>query len=1224
MRRKSRPGKLLPAVVVLVVGAAIGVMAQEQPAPATRIESDGALRSVTDAAGRRTTILRDNVRLYRDDMRARSDSALFYDWRKEYRLFGNVEVQTDSMQLTTQELLLRELDESGTAYGDVRIETVDGVIASGTRAHYRRADNWLAIVGNARVIDGDLVVSGDSLSIERAHGILRAFGAVRVVDEVNDAVVTGERGVFDRRSGVAVVDSLPHLVSRRQAGEVTEVDSRWMSFDRRVGSSTAIGDVRFRQGMTAAFADSATFVGESTVFLRGAPRVEQGARTITGEQIRIHYQMRRLHQMDVYGDAELLDATPDTLKAEFSGIPTVNKLAGDTLRVYLDQGAVSRTTVNGNARSVYLPEDQKKTISVNEVSGQSIDISFRDATVDQVDVMGGVEGRYRFLDRSTIAEMDSAAADSAIVVGAAGDSLATAIPDSLKLVDFATSSDEVKYRGDRTLFKVAQGRILISGNAEVEHGTLRLTAGNVNFDTTERELMAEDAPHLVDRESELVGERMGYLFDPQTGAVADGATRFDNGYYTGKHIRRVDKETLLVREGTFSTCDLAAPHYHFSARKMKLKVGEKVVARQVTLLVSDIPLVMLPFYYKSLDSSGRHSGILFPGVNLGVSSREGRYIRDFGYYWATNEYTDFKLLADWNERRDLALTLENQYNVRYGMRGSVRMDWLRRFSETEAGDEWAFVANHRQPELFEVWDASASLNYRSSNVTRSDLGSNSTSQLLPTEIRSTGALNRRFDNGSSLSLSMSRLQRVNNEDDNPATDNQLVQQTLPSLRLTFRTLPLMDPLRPGQSGNPFLRPLRDTTFSQSYGSEWQQNRKEASQRDDIQVTSTHGLNYAPSSIGPLKWSSGLNFSDNFVWTHTKQDYVDFPDSIAADIPASESRESDNSIRLSLRNSVGTDIYGFLLTPMGPIRAFKHKVSFSAAHTLTPAIRDQQLRSESYSFGMKNEFSVKVRDNDAQPDESGEIPTRKIDQLVTWDVNASLNPQAPADRQWGAIGSRVTIRSPLAAVRDVSIDQSIDPYSFNVLRTQISTNLSLRGSLDLGGEMRKSSDVKNSVLEQIAAPVDSAAVADSLAAAQTEATEDPYQAEFRRDAELFSQSDNRNVIAWTFAAGIGFWRDTDIDGAARTRASFSPNATVKLPGDWAVSWSSNVDAANGEFKNQRISLIHSLHCWKLAFSRAVDGDGSDFNFRLYLDEIPELEVKRGNDQSSLGLERLRQF
>ena len=69
---------------------------------------------------------------------------------------------------------------------------------------------------------------------------------------------------------------------------------------------------------------------------------------------------------------------------------------------------------------------------------------------------------------------------------------------------------------------------------------------------------------------------------------------------------------------------------------MKIQLGDKVVAKPIVMKIGEVPIFALPFYYKSL-VSGRRSGILFPSFEFGFSSREGRYIRDFGYYWATND-----------------------------------------------------------------------------------------------------------------------------------------------------------------------------------------------------------------------------------------------------------------------------------------------------------------------------------------------------------------------------------------------------------------------------------------------------------------------------------------------------------------------------------------------------------------------------------------------------------
>ena len=162
---------------------------------------------------------------------------------------------------------------------------------------------------------------------------------------------------------------------------------------------------------------------------------------------------------------------------------------------------------------------------------------------------------------------------------------------------------------------------------------------------------AEGDPVVEDSET-IAGQRMGYNFRHKTGAVEDGVTAFDQYYYVGDEIRRFEDTTLKICGGRMTSCDLEQPHYHFWSDKMKMRMEDKVVAAPIVMRVGRVPVFALPFYYKSL-KQGRQSGILFPSFDFGWSSRDGRYIRDFGYYWATNDYLDFLIEGDFNENQDV-------------------------------------------------------------------------------------------------------------------------------------------------------------------------------------------------------------------------------------------------------------------------------------------------------------------------------------------------------------------------------------------------------------------------------------------------------------------------------------------------------------------------------------------------------------------------------------------
>jgi len=274
-----------------------------------------------------------------------ADRARYYESDRYIWVVGNVHAITDSLQLWADSLRVGETQGAGWAYGHVRLLTNDGSKGTGERGIYWRDRDAMALVGSARLVDSTTTVDGDSLFYDRAAQRLKAFGAVKLVDEEAHTVVTGERGVFERGTGYAYVDSLPTLRSRHQEGATAAVKSKWMSFDTQNEHSRAIGEVHFQQGQTIADADTADFYGEDLLILRGSPRVKQENQVMTGSTIRFGYLSGELRHIAILGKASLVDSSPDTLKSQFKGIPLTNELHGDSLYIDLKEGEVLRTSV---------------------------------------------------------------------------------------------------------------------------------------------------------------------------------------------------------------------------------------------------------------------------------------------------------------------------------------------------------------------------------------------------------------------------------------------------------------------------------------------------------------------------------------------------------------------------------------------------------------------------------------------------------------------------------------------------------------------------------------------------------------------------------------------------------------------------------------------------------------------------------------------------------------
>jgi lipopolysaccharide assembly outer membrane protein LptD (OstA) len=165
------------------------------------------------------------------------------------------------------------------------------------------------------------------------------------------------------------------------------------------------------------------------------------------------------------------------------------------------------------------------------------------------------------------------------------------------------------------------------------------------------------------------------------------------GHYRGENIRKVGKETLFIQDGYFTTCDLEEnPHFFFRSDKMRVRLKKEVVAKPIIMYIADVPIFALPFAVFSL-KRGRRSGIIIP--KFGQTGFGGRYLQDFGYYWAPSDYWDLTLLATFYEKTSIVYTGNMQYKKRYVFNGRVNGSYSPRDVRTgEKRERWQLNFDH--------------------------------------------------------------------------------------------------------------------------------------------------------------------------------------------------------------------------------------------------------------------------------------------------------------------------------------------------------------------------------------------------------------------------------------------------------------------------------------------------------------------------------------------------
>jgi len=1268
---------------ICVLCTIVALTAATKPARrGTTYRADRLIDRVVD--GVKVTWLIGNVLVERDSLTVRGDSAAFYEAREEYEFFGAVRMTRGVTVLTCRGALYHGDTDEAEFHRQVRLEEGD-MIATSDEGELRDGGDRLHLIGGARLVTPDYVVWADTITRWDEADRGEATGHVRIVDPDNESLVTGEHALFYGQEDLAIVDSEPELTSREQGQRPLRAVAEVMHFHRAEERVVMVDSVRIFQGATTALADTAVIHGGDRVVLTGGPELDDGeGSTMNAEEIEFAYLDGVLDRVHLRREAQVVDRKPAELAEQYLGLPDTDELTGDDITVYFADEVPDRSVVVGNARSVYVPLDNDEEVAYNDVTGDTIVIAFRDGKVRQVDVAGDMSGVYGFLrlaELGVVADRATVVLDS--LVAAAGDTLAAApggpagldalltavssadsaaapelaalladttlaavladsslvetirraasdtLSDGRRTWDFGANKQTVDYQGDAAIFDLAGRRISITGRGNLVYGTLDLSAGKVRMDLDSRELYAEDDPLLVDASQKIAGRQLGYGFAHRTGAVRDGATNMDDFFYVGEKIKRFDDGTLKINSGRMTSCDLAEPHYHFWADKMKIKPGDKVVAKPIVMKIGEVPIFALPFYFKALET-GRKSGILFPNFNFGWSERTGRYIRDWGYYWATNDYTDFTVRGDYNENRELTWQLSNRYVKRYAFTGNI--DYSRRTTlGSQAGTrEWQLRWNHSQDTLFDDYRFKSSVQMSSKTISREDLISDVGQDVISGQQTSTIYLSRNWSN-LSASLNFKRDEYVNREDDDLDTNNLVSNQSFPQLKLTFKSTSLLPALRSGEKGSVLGNLLRSTYLSHNYN--FGSVRKSYETTDNTVHTAGGSASLSLKQQRFLFLNASTGVSGGFSWRRdetTGTTYeLDADTNYVATAVQDVVESRDKSI--SINSAVSAKLYGLFRPKIGRLRAIRHTFGFNVSHRLSPSIPGQQSRSESFGLSVSNRFDAKFL---AGGEADSTAQYKKLDGLIDWGLSTSYHPDNDPDERWQTVSSSLTLKPGSHRNLKVTVNQTIDPYALRVNSTRIVYGLNFSGRIDTGGAAVVAEQARNSSIDRLGGGAD----ADSTKTGREE--DEPFPPDGRGDEydpydsadgafpgfEHFGsrerdggrdQTEGGRFIPWRLGSNFSYSKDHLNDN---TTARVSLSLGASLTRNWEIDYRTSYDIESGALTNQSWNLSRDLHCWQIRFSRTVNAVDSQFGFILSLKAIPDVKVTRGKEDMVSGYGR----
>ncbi len=1119
-----------------------------------------------------------NVRVVHGDVTVTADRGLNFTTQRLTQLFGHVRAVQQTLVMTGEEGEYRQLEDLAIVRKNVRIVD-EGWEVTCDEVRYSRTKDEAWLIGNVVGKDSTSTLRAKRVLYKRTIGVAEAFDDVTITDDAQDLIVRGKHGLFFRNRSEGLIDREPQLVSGPEDAEPVTVVSDTMRVFADSSRATAYYRVKIIKGEMVTQCDSAMlYDDQKRVELYGNPLAKQDNVTMKGDRMVAFYNDEEVYKVDILGGASITEATRDSMV-----VGRDSWIQGDAITLYLRDGGVDSVRVKGKARSEYYPRNPGK-VEGNFIEGEDMFFRFGKDQIDYVDVKGGASGVYRYinLDRGETPDSARAASDT-----------------SLTYVAFPQRAEKVEYAAERIQYFATSEDLQLDETARVDYKDSRLEATSITYHAKEQVLDANGSPTLTDAGQAIVGKQMDYDLEGETGLVIDGSTQYEQGYYSGENLAKVGENELKVWNSVYTTCDLKNPHYHFAARHMKVYPGDMAFTGPIWLHVGKTPLFALPFMANSI-ARGRRSGFLRPDIEFGITSTSGRFIRDIGYYWATNDYTDFTFVGDFNEDDSWRLHIDNRYALRYRLGGNVSYNYFHDLDDQSS--EWTLDAGHNQT-LGDRFTLNASLRFVSSDDAPQSVNTiDDVNRYIDRSIRSTVALRKQWDE-MGFSASASRTQNLNIVDPLAVKTNSV----LPSVVLSIPSRNLYFGGNTGPAEGLWESLLKNTRASPSFS--FNRTLKEKLFESDDVMTGTIGLDLtSPQRLGFVTISPSLSGDlvstrvdfERDAFTYFKIASAD-TDTVAVSAKDSTRTESDFTWRTGV--GANTNIYGTFYPSIGRLRGIRHTVTPSVSYTFVPS-QDGRPRSQSVGLSLRNTLDLKVAGNEADSASAEAREPRRLSSVVSWGLGTSYRPDTPSERAWTPISSAVNF---VLFGTNFSINHSVDPYNFDILTTSATSTFRFGGTHPFG----KSSKVEVRELNVSAQRDTTREKDEDFEEGGVQIRQGGDYGEERPAGDLALEEGRQ---PWHVVLGLTY----SSSATGVTSSTLRVGWDINLTDNWRIDYSTIYNVEARERSGQYIGITRDLHCWEIGFSRQQLGDEWQYYFRIALKAHPELYGESGTRGVGTGL------
>lgn len=791
---------------------------------------------------------------------------------------------------------------------------------------------------------------------------------------------------------------------------------------------------------------------------------------------------------------------------------------------------------------------------------------------------------------------------------------------------------------------------VLFGNASVRMAGAQLNAYRIDILFGDDELHARGLrsdsgwvgkPEFLRGSDVFDGETLAYNLRTKRGRVVGAETRYEEGTIRGAVVKAREDSVIFIKDGIYTTCECAEdPSYSLRSSKMKLVNKKWIYTGPLQLYLFNIPTPLwLPFGFLPAQDT-RRSGPLPP---IYGEDEFGFYLRDWGWYFALNDYMDLQLQGGFWTRGSWESRTLFRYRKRYGFDGQLQVS-IARFKTGEQDDPDFSIRNtgsfrwtHNQT-LSPTASFNANVNFSSSSYLRG-VSQNYDDRTRQT-IQSTLKFLKRWRTRT-LSLQTSHTQVLETDE---------VSLTLPSLTFSQSSFkPLMRSSRAPGVSERFYEKLT-VSYNMSMNNRFSFRRRSdeeliaagdsaaidiswfdalTSRSDYRRATgldeqfdfkASHRIPVsAPFSVQrlPLLGDFGINFSPSV--NYTEDWFLNTDRRQLSDDSLSVETSSEPGFfalrQYSMSISASTIFYGLFPVKIGPYQSIRHTVRpnlsfnfrpdyFEDKYGYTRTYTDKNGEDVRYaivngvgrglqqqlSFSVNNTFETKRVAVDSTQTAPGLAP-RPV-KLLDLSLSSSYNFAADS-LKFGNI--LLNARTRLFGQVDVDFRSSFSPYKVSpdgLIRNEYA--FSFPGK-PLGRMTRADLTIRTSIRSGRG---DGSRPMTSPRAGYTNPLTDPFNptSQFFRGTRPTDYADFS--IPWSlsfdFTYGI-----TRTGAASIRRAILNTTFDFSLTPNWKIASRTGYDFERNKLVTTTIAIARDFDCWQMSFNWIPFGDFQSWGFDLHV-------------------------